>query len=102
MPCYATYNISVELTGMHPEILKRAIASLGYEPIETSSGLHFSCQGRDVRIQGGSISLDPSQIGLVNEIKRAYSRQVIQIAAQQYGMELQPLSENQVIVTKRF
>jgi hypothetical protein len=102
MPCYATYNISVELTGMHPEILKRAIESLGYKVMQTASGLCFYCQGMEVRIENGTISLDQSQTRLINEIKQAYSREVIQIACRQYGLELQPLSENQVLVKKRF
>lgn len=102
MPCYAAYNISVELTGMHPEILKLALEALGYEVTQTAAGLRFNHKGLEVRIENGRIILDRSQMALANEIKRAYSREVIQIASRQYGLELQPLSENKVIAKKRF
>ena len=102
MPCYATYTISVELAGMHPEVLKLAVESLGYKVTQTASGLHFYHQGSQIRIENGCIALDQKQLQLVNEIKRAYSRQVIRIACERYGLELQPLSENKVFVKKRF
>ena len=102
MPCYATYTISVELSGMHPELLKRAIESLGYQVTQAAYGLQFYCQGLLVRIENGSITVDQRQIQLINEIKRAYSREVIRIACQRYGLELQPLCQNKVSVKKRF
>lgn len=75
-----------------PKLLKGALESLGYTVTETATGLTF--YNRDTGAEGtyrktiltirSSYGVDESQ----EQVKRAYSEQVVQVAARSYGWTL--------------
>jgi len=80
MPCYEVNRVSVEFKAENEELLKRAANSL--EMAFSRCGARITIGGR-VFIENG-IASSRSQ-DLINQLKRAYSQEVVKAAAKSRG-----------------
>ncbi|MCI0604376.1 hypothetical protein L0156_15370 [bacterium] len=101
MPCNLIRLTTVQLTAAHPTLLKSAVESLGYKVEEVNGCLYCYGHGRSFRIANGEITVGANDLAVVNEVKRAYSKKVVQTAARKYGWNLKRIPGNKVRATKR-
>lgn len=116
MPCWTVAKSEVKLQGLNPEFLRAALTALGFS-INTAEysqrrGYSFSADrfsdGVSVVIAlDGTVSVNASERAtdltkLGNEVKRAYSVQVVQAASKRFGWSLKQTSENKYAVQRRF
>ena len=117
MPCWTVAKSEVKLAGMNPELLKAALAALGFKVNESEYSKRFNASLSADRFSDGTsgvVSLDGTvtvnassratdALGkVVNEVKRAYSVQVVQAASKKFGWNVKQTSENKFAVTRRF
>lgn len=101
MPCDSIQTSTVEFRPENGAFFKKALESLGYEVreaegvIEATKGFYESVTLNDGRLEIGTVS----NVN-VDTIKRAYSREIITFAAQEFGLELTQTSENEFEITK--
>jgi hypothetical protein len=106
MPCYSRVSSSVEFgDGTDAGLLAKALQSLGYIVGRAGPALRFSGLGRSGLYQNGQLTVNGSSeltTDQVNEIKRAYSAEVVKSAAQRFGWQAKQQSPTQFQVTRRF
>ena len=101
MPCNLVRITTVRLNAAHPMLLKSAVETLGYKVEELDGSFYCFGHGRSLRIANGEMTVAATDIAVVDEIKRAYSKKVVQTAARKYGWNLKRMSLNKVRATKR-
>lgn len=108
MPCYSRVASTVELgPKTDAGLLAQALDSLGYIVGRAGGAVRFShpLTGVTGRYQNGvmNVSTIEGEAPLdQNEIKRAYSAQVIKSAAQRFGWQAKQTSPTQFQVTRRY
>jgi len=111
MPCWTTASSQINLQNANRELLKAALAAIGF------TNLHENDEYARMRGNGAVLTMDRfadstsvtvmangtvtvtsaradrNMTALGNEVKRAYSGQVIQSAAKRFGWMLKPQDE---------
>ena len=111
MPCYSIQKSKVQFAQSTDTTLFRdALRSLGFEVATSADRLLFWKAGPDGYRQSGSFDGNSGQLELpsvwdVNEIKRAYSQQVVESQARKFGWQIQwsknPAGHLQATVLRR-
>lgn len=90
MPCYTVQKSKVEFLAKSTDtnLLADALRDLGFSVTQTSEGLYFEKAGISGSYASDSarLQLDESWDG--NELKRAYSTQVVESQARKFGWRL--------------
>jgi len=104
MPCYQVNKIAVEFNLKHFGLIEKAAQSLGWKVrkaddnsfhVASATGLYM------VTIKQGTASYTDSQAAYVNQLKKAYSKQALNYAAQKSGWVKQVSGNNKLAFVKR-
>lgn len=101
MPCDTIQTSAVDLSAMgklSPELLQAALADMGLRPFRQGDILRFGFS-EWINIKTGQASLTTTRN--VNEIKRAYSRQVVMSQAKRFGWTLTETKPGQFQAIRR-
>jgi hypothetical protein len=89
LPCWTVRETSVELDASDPDVLKRGLAAAGFELSMYGGALLVMRGGQIVaEIENGRVTVNRGDTGVVNDIKRAYSAEVVKTAAKRFGYSL--------------
>lgn len=93
MPCDEVREISQSIAMANPDIMALAIKALGWSVGRPSGGLINFSWMKEGRIHYGSIFAGKITVGerdeeAINQIKRAYASQVVQVAGKRFGWSL--------------
>lgn len=104
MPCYSRIQSTVEFgDNTDPKLLALALRALGYTVTEIGKNLSFAKYASDAPItgtyRGGTMTINGSVDQ--NEMKRAYSAEVVKSAAKRFGWQVKQSSPTQLQVTRR-
>lgn len=89
MPCWTVRETSVELGAADPDVLRRGLEAAGFELSMYGSALLVMRGGQIVaEIENGRATVNRGDTDVVNEIKRAYSAEVVKTAAKRFGYSL--------------
>jgi hypothetical protein len=108
MPCYSRVSSTVEFGAKtDATLLAKAMESLGYVITKAANGFRarHAQHGAVATFAAGKLTLVTGPLASgpidVNEIKRAYSAQVVQTAAKRFGWSVKQTSDTQFQVTRR-
>jgi len=101
MPCFTTSRMSVEFKAEHFDILEDAAKSLGFRAQRNGDSLTFYTSNGPVTVRDGQINLDDRDRKIIDPLKRAYSKKVLEKAASRYGWALKETANNKFVVNKR-
>lgn len=109
MPCNTIQRstISLELRADNQTFLIEALKSLGYRVDATQDRVRFSHSRRDVSgsFINGKLQIDGERSAVerfdVNEVKRAYSHQVVQATAKRFGWQATKKTDTEYEVKRR-
>jgi hypothetical protein len=89
LPCWTVRETSVELDAADPDILRRGLEAAGFELSNYGNALLVMRSGQIVaEIENGRVTVNRGDTAIVNEVKRAYSAEVVKIAAKRFGYSL--------------
>lgn len=91
MPCYTVKKTSVNVSAMNLELLKAGLIAAGFTVNEQQGRLSFRKNGsyRTHEYSDGKLSVEGEEVeDMVNEVKRAYSAQVIRTSMVRAGWKL--------------
>ena len=98
MPCDTIQTNTVDLPKMHPALLAKAITALGARQL---SPAYFQLRGQTYRVRSGELeSTDPNVGQVADELKRAYSGEVVKYTARRNGWTLKQTAPYAYEVTK--
>lgn len=106
MPCYSIEESGIKVTAnTNPKLLALALKSLGYSVRAVGKNLSFANYeaGRRGTFQDGELTVWTSMGEAVdqNEIRRAYSAQVVMFAAKRFGWQVKQESPTKFQVLRR-
>lgn len=104
MPCYTQREVTVKMEASEPAILEAGLKAAGFQVRTTPTGLYVqNRQGVAAHIRSGQITTQENTSSIINEIKRAYSGEVVRVAAKRFGWKLSATSDaNTVRAARRF
>jgi hypothetical protein len=87
MPCWTRRTTTVELAAADPEVLRRGLLAAEFTITAESDGVLAvnSRDGRGATIARGQVRVLRGDECVINEIKRAYSQEVVKSAAKRFG-----------------
>lgn len=100
MPCYQVNLMSVEIAASDRDLLKRALKKLGFSYTETKKTIRVQAGYQTITIEEDRATLPASLQGELNRIKKAYSEEVVEEAAQLYGWTVS--EEDEYVVLRRY
>lgn len=102
MPCDSVITNEVTIRKMHPALLDGALAMIGAQYIGKTAGqVSFSIRGRRYTINGDTLESTADNVGeIADQLKRAYSAQVVKYAAHRNGWQLRQIGQFDYEVTK--
>ena len=107
MPCDQIITCSVDIDAPNKGLLCRAIQSLGYEVNMMAAGevvFWHKDRPREVfRIKDGKARVPVGRESVIDEVKRAYSKEVLKEASAKFGFRLDAGKKaNTFTMSKRF
>ena len=115
MPCWTVQTAEVNLTNPNPEVLTRALIAAGFKVNSAEYSRQFGAsftadRFRDtvsVRIIDGRMEVTAADryanlSAVSNEVKRAYSAEIIRTASKRFGWNVTAQSETKFQVRRRF
>jgi hypothetical protein len=97
MPCFTIQTSTVELGKVQADLLHAALAGLGLNPLTLPTGIRFAGGFYD-KATG---KMTGTNLPAVNEVKRAYSAQVVQASAKKFGWQIKEVAQYQYEVIRR-
>ncbi len=106
MPCYTVEESGIKVTAnTNPDLLKKALEELGYTVTKLGATLTFANYSKSHRgfFRNGELTITNGSGEAVdqNEIRRAYSAQVVMSAAKRFGWQVKQTSPTQFQVSRR-
>ena len=105
MPCNTIVKNSVAIKATNRALLKAGIADLGWTVVrESKEVLTVRAQNGvpvEIRQAQNKAIVEKGQEGLVDQIKQAYSRQVVTSTARRYGFQFRQTGKNEYELVKR-
>lgn len=106
MPCYSIDETGIKVSAnTDPKLLAKALRELDYTVTETGRTLRFSHAraGRSGTFENGELTVKTSMGAAVDqsEIRRAYSAQVVMMAAKRFGWQVKQESPTKFQVIRR-
>lgn len=111
MPCFTRREVPVEVTvafkADNKSILIAGLTAAGFTVTRLSDKrisavLSPATRGAIIDIEKGQVTVNEGQTYLVNEIKRAYSVEVVKTAAKRFGWSLTNKDANTMLAKRRF
>lgn len=99
MPCNQIRRTTVALENANPVLLLAALGKLGYGYMDQVLSERESRAALASVYDGHTLTLTGNLT--VNEVKRAYSQEVVQSAAQKYGWRVKSTGSNKYTATRR-
>lgn len=97
MPCYTNQRVSVDAGKMNLTILTEAVKGLGWNVAPARDGiLKWGVNQYDTQTGVLAVGTDEE----VNEIKRAYSEQVVKSQAARFGWSVKKQQDGKLLVMK--
>jgi hypothetical protein len=87
--------VSVEFHAEHRQVLERAIDALGWTAKQIATGYIIDCKSvtpLEINLVTGQARVEQRQQSQLNQLKVAYSRQALKLAAKINGWQLQQKS----------
>lgn len=101
MPCDTRREVTVELKVADEKILIDGLFAAGFNVNSIAGGLYVNKGRRRGELKNGKITVLEGDESIVNEIKRAYSGEVVRQSAKRFGWTLNATTEQNVVVAKR-
>ena len=99
MPCDQISYTTVDIDKMDGPLLVEALHALGYTPTRNGAAIQFGPH----RYEAGRLTFrnmnESAQQALVNQIKQAYSTEVVKATAVRFGWALKPTTKNKFAFT---
>lgn len=90
MPCDQIVRMQVEWEARDPAMVEAAFRRAGLSAVQRAgSNVSGYFRGTVVRWNGSRVSVDQSATEVVDELKRAYSREALGKAAKRYGWNIE-------------
>ncbi len=104
MPCYTQREVTVELNVADVNLLTAGLKAAGFTVQTTPRGFYVTnSKGQQAHIRDGKITTQQTSNDIINEVKRAYSGEVVRTAAKRFGWTLSKTNEqNTVVAGRRF
>lgn len=105
MPCYQVNLLSVKIEAADKELLEKAIKKLGFSYVRDKYNV-FTINVSDSGVYGTIIinnttaRIKPGLQKKLNEIKQAYSEQVIAAAAEEFSWTVTEDEEGQIVLRR--
>jgi hypothetical protein len=103
MPCYTRRETTVVIEAADKDILKAGLEAAGFDRVEQSAGglrARHKQSGEQITIRDGRLTVQTES--LINEVKRAYSHEVVRRTAKKFGWKLTETKEqNQYRAARR-
>lgn len=100
MPCYTRREVTVNMAVADFAVLAAGLRAAGLTAdvdAANRTAVVRSRDGRRATLSGGALRYDPRHESIVNEIKRAYSHEVVRVAAKKFGWKLTATQEANVL-----
>jgi len=114
MPCWTKQSNTVDMDKVDRVLLVKALKALGYHINDDAYSLKLGCEfsadhfgwNGSVYIKNGKLFVGASREGVdltgrINELKRAYSGEVVQAACKRFGWNLTRKTDDRFIATRR-
>jgi hypothetical protein len=101
MPCWEVRRMTLELEAADRDLLRAAIQALGYDVRQQGAQMVVALDEGDAVIEGSSIRVPAGSEVVVNQIKQAYSRQVLTAAAKRFGWQVNTAQTNHLTLKRR-
>lgn len=90
MPCWTVRETTVDLDAADADVLKRGLEAAGFATSLYEEATTLILRGGRIvaEITDGKVTVNASETGVINEIKRAYSAEVVRTAAKRFGYSL--------------
>jgi len=98
MPCNTTQVSTVEIGKLNPELLVAALAAMKLAPRQSGAVIYFGNR-ESYNTETGKMQMAWNRSA--NEIKRAYSAEVVKSQAKKFGWQLTETGPYQYQVTRR-
>jgi hypothetical protein len=91
MPCDTLNTVGLEMKNMDPDILVAALKEAGYTVGRNGNAVTFSKGNIYGKWEAGSLNVSTSSLrgptaeGVAKDIRQAYSREVVRVAARRFG-----------------
>lgn len=108
MPCYTRRNVTVELKVADRDTLIKGLVADQFRVLPGATNAWLTVASKNgiraqVDLKGGRVVVQEGDEAIVNQIKRAYSGEVVRQAAKRFGWTLTATKqENQFIAGRRF
>lgn len=105
MPCDSILLNKIELGAANTVLLVQGMQSLGFTVQSYGpTGLIFwreSEPGVKMYVRDGKVEVPAGRESLADDIKRAYSKEVLKVASKKFGFALVPGKENKFTLSRR-
>jgi hypothetical protein len=102
MPCDYIYEVSVELGSIDKDIFKKALDSLNLNYQDSSNEMYIYFPYSTATFRNGKFIIPNRELYRVNEIKQAYSTEVVKSSAKKYGWTIKSKNKNKLQVSRRY
>lgn len=104
MPCYSVIRNQVKIQAADRNILKRGIERMGWTTValdqDTGTMTVRAKNGTLITITQDQATVQQGNESLVDQMKRAYSKEVLLVAAEKYDWTVTEVGENQYEVER--
>jgi hypothetical protein len=103
MPCDSIQTSSIQFKAENTPLLVQALSSLGPYKATYRGGRLVSAvlNGVQISFEDGRIIVPRGTEPLIDQIKQAYSRQIVMAAANRFGFQLKQTGKNRFIALRR-
>lgn len=100
MPCYEVNLMSVKIEAADKTLLKQAAQSLGFLYSEQGNKVYVTvpAYGQAIEISNTTAKLPDYMLDSLNQLKQAYSQEVIEEAARQFNWVVDEEEDNQLVL----
>jgi len=107
MPCNTIRTMQVSIEAMNARAMATALRSLGMADVMVAGSLvraYDRGTRQTVTVQtgtGGRISLRAGTEALGDDIKQAYAKHMVTVAAKRYGWQVKTVAQNRLTLSRR-
>lgn len=105
MPCDTVQITALDVSKMRPDLLRKALESMGYTVIQQTGERVWAQRGRDqITIDRGKLIMQAGGASeeLQTNLQRAYSREVVSESAKRAGFVVTRKADYQLELSKRY
>lgn len=104
MPCDTIQITTLDVEKMRPDLLQKALESMGYEAYEHNGRVWASRGGEYLEVRNGRLTVAQGRAAdeLQANLQKAYSREVVSESAKRAGFKVQKTADYQLKLTRGY